>query len=129
MNNFAYQNNRFSHIQSDIKYLPLMESKRIWNPDVFFSNEKEGKLHELMIPNFFTRIFADGRVLQSYRITLLLSCPMNLRAYPLDVQKCPIQMASYGWTRQDVLLQWRPKNAVTMAKEFNMPRYVTANCI
>ncbi|XP_021944512.2 glutamate-gated chloride channel isoform X2 [Folsomia candida] len=114
---------KFSHIQGNIKYLQLVIANRIWMPDIFFSNEKEGRLHELMIPNLFTRVFPDGQVMQSYRITLLLSCPMNLRAYPLDVQKCPIQMASYGWTTQDIVLQWRKEKPVDMARDFNMPRF------
>ncbi len=48
---------------------------------------------------------------------------MNLKAYPLDVQKCPITMLSYGWTTQDIVLQWRKDDPIKMAKDFNMPRY------
>lgn len=49
------------------------------------------------------------------------------RAYPLDVQQCPIQMASYGWTTQDIVLKWRDHNPVDMAREFNMPRFKMQN--
>jgi anionic glutamate receptor len=114
---------KYSHIQQNIKYLQLVIADRIWMPDIFFSNEKEGNLHKLMTPNLFTRIYPNGTVIQSYRVTLLLSCPMNLRFYPLDVQACPIQMASYGWTTQNILLEWKESEyPVKMANDFNMPR-------
>lgn len=114
---------RYSHIRANIKYLQLVRAERIWSPDIFFSNEKDGKLHQLIVPNLFTRIYENGAVLQSYRVTLLLSCPMDLRSYPLDTQRCPVQMASYGWTTQDILLKWRGKAAVQMARDFQMPRF------
>ena len=35
-----------------------------------------------------------GTVLFSIRVSLTLSCPMNLKLYPLDTQTCPMQIAS-----------------------------------
>ena len=36
----------------------------------------------------------SGTVLFSIRVSLTLSCPMNLKLYPLDTQTCPMQIAS-----------------------------------
>jgi len=85
-------------------------------------------LHELIVPNSFTRIFPDGNVMQSYRVTLLLSCPMNLRYYPLDVQVCPVSLATYGMTTKEAVLYWRENNPVQMARDlFNLPRFTMTN--
>ena len=138
-----------------MKYLTLTEASRVWMPDLFFKNEKEGHFHNIIMPNVYIRIFPHGSVLYSirydlriiflekllsliprnflekgyekmlylnnerdksnnlkyqkilwialytflnvnifYRISLLLSCPMNLKLYPLDRQTCSLTMAS-----------------------------------
>lgn len=63
-------------------------------PDLFFSNEKEGHFHNIIMPNVYIRIFPYGSVLYSIRISLTLACPMNLKLYPLDRQICSLRMAS-----------------------------------
>jgi len=118
---------RYDHIEPNITYLTLVKPERIWAPDIFFANEKEARLHELMTPNVFTRIYPDGKILQSYRITLTLSCPMNLRSYPLDVQSCPIRLGCYGFSTRDLVLKWREENGVEMARDFSMPRFNLQN--
>ena len=69
-------------------------------------------MHNVLVPNLYVRIYADGlfesnfsikcthlifvsgTVLFSIRVSLTLSCPMNLKLYPLDTQTCPMQIAS-----------------------------------
>ena len=63
-------------------------------PDTFFRNERRGAMHNVLVPNLYVRIYADGTVLFSIRVSLTLSCPMNLKLYPLDTQTCPMQIAS-----------------------------------
>lgn len=63
-------------------------------PDLFFSNEKEGHFHNIIMPNVYIRIYPYGSVLYSIRISLTLACPMNLKLYPLDRQVCSLRMAS-----------------------------------
>ena len=54
-------------------------------------------MHNVLVPNLYVRLYADGTVLFSIRVSLTLSCPMNLKMYPLDTQKCPMQIASCEW--------------------------------
>lgn len=90
---FAFFFNRFP-FAGRLKYLTLTESSRVWMPDLFFSNEKEGHFHNIIVPNVYIRIFPNGSVLYSIRISLTLACPMNLKLYPLDRQVCSLRMAS-----------------------------------
>lgn len=83
-----------SHFPGRLKYLTLTEANRVWMPDLFFSNEKEGHFHNIIMPNVYIRIFPYGSVLYSIRISLTLACPMNLKLYPLDRQICSLRMAS-----------------------------------
>lgn len=50
-----------------LKYLTLTEANRVWMPDLFFSNEKEGHFHNIIMPNVYIRIFPNGSVLYSIR--------------------------------------------------------------
>uniref|UniRef100_A0A3Q2QNF1 Glycine receptor, alpha 4a n=1 Tax=Fundulus heteroclitus TaxID=8078 RepID=A0A3Q2QNF1_FUNHE len=66
----------------------------IWKPDLFFANEKGANFHEVTTDNKLLRIFQDGSVLYSIRLTLTLSCPMDLKNFPMDIQTCTMQLES-----------------------------------
>jgi len=113
--------------------ITLTEQERLWKPDLFFRNEKEGHFHKIIMPNVLLRIKGEGEVLYSIRISLVLACPMDLKYYPLDKQNCTIEMASYGYLDEDLKFLWKENNPVQIAKPLNLPRftletYDTAYC-
>ncbi|KAL5274959.1 GLRA3 family protein [Megaselia abdita] len=114
---------KFDDIQGRLKYLTLTEANRVWMPDLFFSNEKEGHFHNIIMPNVYIRIFPNGSVLYSIRISLTLACPMNLKLYPLDRQVCSLRMASYGWTTDDLVFLWKEGDPVQVVKNLHLPRF------
>lgn len=50
-----------------MKYLTLTDPEKVWMPDLFFSNEREGHFHNIIVPNVYVRIFPNGKVLYSIR--------------------------------------------------------------
>ncbi|XP_047489524.1 glutamate-gated chloride channel-like isoform X1 [Penaeus indicus] len=106
-----------------IKYLTLTETNKVWMPDLFFKNEKMGHFHDIILPNVYLRIYPNGGVLYSIRISLTLSCPMNLQLYPLDRQTCVLLLASYGWTTEDLVFLWREGDPVQVTKNLHLPRF------
>ena len=113
--------------------ITLTEQERLWKPDLFFRNEKEGHFHKIIMPNVLLRIKGEGQVLYSIRISLVLACTMDLKYYPLDKQNCTIEMASYGYLDEDLKFLWKENNPVQIAKPLNLPRftletYDTAYC-
>ncbi|KAL7039178.1 hypothetical protein ACKWTF_009826 [Chironomus riparius] len=114
---------KFDDIGGRLKYLTLTEANRVWMPDLFFSNEKEGHFHNIIMPNVYIRIFPYGSVLYSIRISLTLACPMNLKLYPLDRQICSLRMASYGWTTADLVFLWKEGDPVQVVKNLHLPRF------
>jgi len=107
-----------------IKYLTLTEQEKVWMPDLFFSNEREGHFHDIIVPNVYIRIFPNGKILYSIRISLTLSCPMDLRLYPLDRQTCHLNMISYGWTTEDLIFEWRETEPVQVPENMKLPRFI-----
>ncbi|CAD6197043.1 unnamed protein product [Caenorhabditis auriculariae] len=124
-----------------LKHIILTPGQRIWAPDTFFQNEKDGKKHDIDTPNVLMRVHnGTGRILYSCRLTLTLSCPMRsvrgvmvsmdafqafdggsipperrnifaivqrLVDYPLDVQTCVADFASYAYTTKDIMYHWK----------------------
>ena len=41
---------------------------KVWMPDTFFRNEKEGQFHNIIQPNLYVRVFPNGDVLYSIRV-------------------------------------------------------------
>lgn len=126
LNYISYQS---SDQQSNLTYLTLAgsASKKIWTPDLFFANEKEGHTHDMLLPNEYTRIYPDGSLLVSQRITLTLACPMTFRYYPFDRQVCSIRMASYGWTTEDVIFAWKNFDPIQITSELHLPQFSLQN--
>lgn len=115
---------KFNDYNGQISYINLVDgANQIWKPDTFFKNEKEGHFHNILTPNQLVRIYPDGAVLYSTRISLVLACPMDLKYYPADKQVCQIQLASYGYTTEDVDYQWKEKDPVQVTKDINLPRF------
>ena len=79
----------------------------IWKPDTFFTNGKKSKMHKITVPNRFSRIYPDGRVSFSQRLTIHANCKMNLLKYPMDRQLCPLYIGSYGYPSEDLIYVWK----------------------
>ncbi|KAL1267332.1 hypothetical protein QQF64_032695 [Cirrhinus molitorella] len=96
----------------------------IWKPDLFFANEKGANFHDVTTDNKLLRIFKDGTVLYSIRLTLILSCPMDLKNFPMDVQTCTMQLESFGYTMNDLIFEWLDKGPVQVADGLTLPQFI-----
>ncbi|CAN0411786.1 unnamed protein product [Lampetra fluviatilis] len=95
----------------------------MWKPDLYFGNEESSTVHTVTTPNSMLRIHDNGDVLYSMRLTLTLSCPMDLRTFPMDTQSCPLLLTSASYTERDMLLRWRLEQAVVVADELSIPQF------
>uniref|UniRef100_A0A8C5MW50 Glycine receptor alpha 1 n=1 Tax=Leptobrachium leishanense TaxID=445787 RepID=A0A8C5MW50_9ANUR len=100
----------------------MLES--IWKPDLFFANEKGANFHEITTDNKLLRIFKNGNVLYSIRLTLTLACPMDLKNFPMDVQTCIMQLESFGYTMNDLIFEWEEVGAVQVAEGLTLPQFI-----
>ncbi|XP_064637336.1 glycine receptor subunit alpha-2-like isoform X2 [Lineus longissimus] len=115
---------RFDHMYN-MSYITL-DSRlilRMWVPDLFFQNEKAASFHSLTIPNRLMRIHSDGTVLYSQRISLRLTCPMNLQKFPLDKQVCAVKLESYGYTTDEMIFRWRNDTPLQMQTGMELPQF------
>jgi len=104
-----------------IRYLTMTDASRVWMPDTFFRNEKVGAFHTILQPNLYIRIFPDGTVLYSIRVSLTCACSMHLALFPLDEQTCYLFVASYGWTKSDLVYSWYERGPVQIPRNLSLP--------
>ena len=65
----------FDNMGGKIKYLTMTDRGKVWMPDTFFRNEKAGNFHTIIQPNLYVRLFPNGDVLYSIRVSIgSLSC-------------------------------------------------------
>lgn len=132
-----WEDERLMFKHPSLKYINLSPGQRIWMPDTFFQNEKDGKKHDIDTPNVLLRVYGNdsGHILYSVRMTLTLSCPMDLHNYPMDTQECFVDFASYAYTTQDITYVWKAENPIQIKKglhkslpSFTLSDFRTANC-
>ncbi|KAK6026539.1 Neurotransmitter-gated ion-channel ligand binding domain protein [Ostertagia ostertagi] len=78
----------------NFEFIHVARDQRLWIPDTFFQNERNGWYHMLDQENRFLKIRSDGKLIYDRRLTLHLSCSMHLSRYPMDSQNCEIAFAS-----------------------------------
>ncbi|GMR60015.1 hypothetical protein PMAYCL1PPCAC_30210, partial [Pristionchus mayeri] len=94
------------------EFVILDNDQKIWMPDSFFQNEKQAHRHIIDKPNVLIRVYSYGMILYSVRLSLVLSCPMHLQNYPMDIQTCLIDVASYAYTDKDISYYWKHEKPV-----------------
>ncbi|CAI4232127.1 unnamed protein product [Auanema sp. JU1783] len=95
---------------------------KLWKPDTFFPNEKKSFFHVATTHNSFLRIDADGTVYTSQRLTVTATCPMKLQLFPMDSQRCKLEIESYGYSILDIIYVFG-QEGVGRA-EFELPQFV-----
>ncbi|KAK1161185.1 gamma-aminobutyric acid receptor subunit gamma-2 [Acipenser oxyrinchus oxyrinchus] len=80
---------------------------KIWIPDTFFRNSKKADAHWITTPNRMLRIWNDGRILYTLRLTIDAECQLKLNNFPMDEHSCPLEFSSYGYPREEIIYQWK----------------------
>ncbi|XP_074650248.1 gamma-aminobutyric acid receptor subunit beta-like [Tubulanus polymorphus] len=98
--------------------------EKIWLPDTFFANAKTARFHTATTKNIFLRIDPEGNVFNSIRLTVTSSCPMDLTYFPMDSQKCTLEVESFGYKTKDIKYYWvRRSDAVGVDQDVQLPQF------
>ncbi|XP_053398898.1 glycine receptor subunit alpha-2-like [Mercenaria mercenaria] len=103
--------------------LDSKNADNVWQPDIFFENEKRAYVHNVMATNKLMHILKNGTVIYSIRLSLSLTCTMLLQYYPFDSQRCPITIQSFGYTKDNIDLHWHDTNPI-LAEHLEMPQFM-----
>uniref|UniRef100_A0A158PJJ1 Neur_chan_LBD domain-containing protein n=1 Tax=Angiostrongylus costaricensis TaxID=334426 RepID=A0A158PJJ1_ANGCS len=78
----------------------------IWKPDPYFVNSKYSYFHAVSFPNFRMRIYPDGLVKYTVRVTSVCNCFMLFCLYPHDRQTCDLRISSIAYPSAFVHFVW-----------------------
>ncbi|XP_038050385.1 glycine receptor subunit alphaZ1-like [Patiria miniata] len=98
-------------------------AEKIWVPDLFFANEKRASFHEVTVHNRLIRVYPDGDIFYSMKLSLVLYCHMDFKAFPMDKQRCMTAIESYQSTEDELIVLWKMPNPVTVGPEISLPQY------
>ncbi|XP_035138857.1 gamma-aminobutyric acid receptor subunit rho-3 isoform X2 [Callithrix jacchus] len=84
--------------------------QKIWVPDIFFVHSKRSFIHDTTMENIMLRVHPDGNILLSLRITVSAMCFMDFSRFPLDTQNCSLELESYAYNEDDLMLYWKHGN-------------------
>ncbi|RVE74050.1 hypothetical protein OJAV_G00037530 [Oryzias javanicus] len=88
----------------------------IWLPDTIFRNSKNADSHWITMPNQLLRIWNDGKILYTLRLTINAECQLQLHNFPMDEHSCPLIFSSYGYPQDEMIYKWR-RNSVAAADQ------------
>ncbi|XP_048585190.1 gamma-aminobutyric acid receptor subunit alpha-6 isoform X2 [Nematostella vectensis] len=81
---------------------------KIWKPDTYLENVKKidaGSDDKSLVHKGF-RVYPNGNVTFSTRISATLSCKMEFRNFPMDRQSCPVTISSYFFPEDEIYYIW-----------------------
>ncbi|XP_018017186.1 gamma-aminobutyric acid receptor subunit beta-like [Hyalella azteca] len=121
--NQQWTDDRLSFSSDDeVITLPGEFAEMIWVPDTFFANDKNSYLHDVTEKNKMIRLRGDGTITYGMRFTTTLACMMDLHYFPLDMQKCSVEILSYGYTLADLVMYWQDI-AVVGVEQAELPQF------
>ncbi|XP_016069569.1 PREDICTED: gamma-aminobutyric acid receptor subunit theta [Miniopterus natalensis] len=98
--------------------------EKLWVPDFYFLNSKDGFVHDMTVKNLMFQLHPDGTVQDGIQLITTAACSMNLQKYPMDKQTCKLEVESYGYTVEDNILYWEgDKNAIQGTEKLHIPQF------
>ncbi|XP_064601416.1 glycine receptor subunit alpha-2-like [Liolophura sinensis] len=98
-------------------------ANKLWLPDPYFMNSKEETFHTVTLPNVLLRIFPNGDVFYSQRLSLVVACNMKLENFPMDKQVCDLKTMSFGYNTKDITLKWLTEGALSVNEDIELPEF------
>ncbi|XP_058390880.1 gamma-aminobutyric acid receptor subunit theta isoform X1 [Diceros bicornis minor] len=98
--------------------------EKLWVPDCYFLNSKDAFVHDVTVENRVFQLHPDGTVRYGIRLTTTAACSLNLQKFPLDKQTCKLEVESYGYTVEDIVLYWEGNgNAIQGTEKLHIAQF------
>ncbi|XP_040855956.1 gamma-aminobutyric acid receptor subunit theta [Ochotona curzoniae] len=121
----TWKDSRLAYYETNLNLtLDYQMHKKLWVPDCYFLNSKDVFVHDVTVENRVFQLHPDGTVRYGIRLTTTAACSMDLHKFPMDKQACKLEVESYGYTVEDVVLSWEDnENAIYMTEELTIPQF------
>jgi hypothetical protein len=100
--------------------LPASMFDYIWTPDLYIVQEVESMRHSLFQPNRLVKVYPNGTVLLSQRITVTLACPLFANN-DSQSKECDMNIESYGFVKDEIKLDWTDEHPIYVSQDIFIP--------
>lgn len=104
-------------------YVPAESMQTVWFPDVYINRIESVYRPEILMEAQTFRANRDGNISDSMFGTFTLSCPMDFRNFPMDVQFCPLYIESWRLQSNVQKIMWDPIHPVGVAKDYSLDQF------
>uniref|UniRef100_G1PV65 Gamma-aminobutyric acid receptor subunit beta n=1 Tax=Myotis lucifugus TaxID=59463 RepID=G1PV65_MYOLU len=121
----TWKDPRLAYCETNLNLtLDYRMADKLWLPDCYFLNSKDTLVPDMTVENRMFQLHPDGTVHYGIRLTTTAACSMNLQKYPLDKQICKLEVESYGYTVEDIMLYWEgDENAIQGTEKLQIPQF------
>ncbi|KAM6143208.1 gamma-aminobutyric acid receptor subunit theta [Erethizon dorsatum] len=121
----TWKDSRLAYYETNLNLtLDYRMHEKLWVPDCYFLNSKDAFMQDTTVENRVFQLHPDGTVRYGIRLTATAACSLDLRKFPMDQQTCKLEVESYGYTVEDVILSWENnENGVQMTEELQIPQF------
>ncbi|XP_049622919.1 gamma-aminobutyric acid receptor subunit theta [Suncus etruscus] len=121
----TWRDSRLTYHETDQNLtLDSVMLNKLWIPDCYFLNGRNSFVHERTVENRMFLLQPDGTLHYGMRFTTTLPCGIDLHNYPLDKQACKLDVESYAYSDEDLILYWNGgDDAVHGTEDLIIPRF------
>ncbi|XP_012981869.1 gamma-aminobutyric acid receptor subunit theta isoform X1 [Mesocricetus auratus] len=120
----TWKDTRLAYYETNLNLtLDYRMHEKLWVPDCYFVNSKNAFVHDVTVENRVFQLHPDGTVRYGIRLTTTAACSLDLQKFPMDKQACKLEVESYGYTIEDIVLSWEDENAIHITDELHIPRF------
>uniref|UniRef100_A0A8C2UML0 Gamma-aminobutyric acid receptor subunit beta n=1 Tax=Chinchilla lanigera TaxID=34839 RepID=A0A8C2UML0_CHILA len=121
----TWKDSRLAYHETNLNLtLDYRMNEMLWVPDCYFLNSKDVFMQDATVENRMFQLHPDGTVRYGIRLTAKTGCSLDLHKFPMDQQTCKLEVESYGYTVEDVLLAWENgEDGVQMTEELKIPQF------
>nr|XP_022303883.1 glutamate-gated chloride channel alpha-like [Crassostrea virginica] len=91
----------------------------IWTPDSYISNALTAVQHSVTKPNVFIRVYPNGTLVKSTRLTISTSCPLTSKGFPRGSQTCAVTIESFSYSTLEMRMTWDQQNPFRFKDDFS----------
>ncbi|XP_067141018.1 glycine receptor subunit alpha-2-like [Centruroides vittatus] len=124
-----WKDNRLEYPENATYKILLDEAwaKQIWKPDILFKNSLEGKVQNIIVPYTYVNFYPDKRIFFASRLSLQLSCEMDLHKFPHDFQTCDISIMGLTHQADEMVLNWKDGCGLQITDNVLLPQFDVVN--
>lgn len=102
------------------KYVLVDQDKyaTIWTPDSYISNAISEVQHSVTKPNVFIRVYPNGTLVKSTRLTVRTPCPLTSQGFPRGSQSCEVTIESYTYSALEMRMVWDQQSPFRYKHQF-----------